>query len=84
MLNLNTWNYHKNRHGEQTAGEYHVQLPDGRLQSVNYHVDGAIASGFIADVSYNEGKYNVPAKLLAGLNLWPNPSNQFLRTFNAA
>ena len=43
------------RHGEKTQGEYHVRLPDGRYQSVNYQVDGAAASGFIADVSYDEG-----------------------------
>ena len=45
------------RHGEKTQGEYHVRLPDGRYQSVNYQVDGAAASGFIADVSYDEGIY---------------------------
>ena len=47
------------RHGEKTQGEYHVRLPDGRYQSVNYQVDGAAASGFIADVSYDEGMLRV-------------------------
>merc|ERR1719317_1078649 len=32
-------------------GQYHVQLPDGRLQHVSYHVDDY--NGFIADVSYD-------------------------------
>merc|ERR1711887_308143 len=32
-------------------GYYHVQLPDGRLQRVDYHVSGY--SGYIADVKYD-------------------------------
>lgn len=34
-----------------TKGRYHVHLPDGRLQSVNYQVNDA-ESGFIADINY--------------------------------
>merc|ERR1712215_255758 len=32
-------------------GHYHVQLPDGRLQRVEYHINGY--SGYIADVKYD-------------------------------
>ena len=32
-------------------GQYHVQLPDGRMQHVSYHVDDY--KGYIADVSYD-------------------------------
>merc|ERR1712002_1334887 len=32
-------------------GYYHVQLPDGRLQRVDYHISGY--SGYIADVKYD-------------------------------
>merc|ERR1712168_1775755 len=38
-------------------GYYHVQLPDGRHQRVDYHVDSY--SGFIADVKY-DGKATHP------------------------
>ena len=37
-------------HGN-VQGYYHVQLPDGRLQQVDYHVDGY--GGYIADVKYD-------------------------------
>ena len=40
------------RDGYNTQGEYHVLLPDGRLQTVNYHVDGEYG-GYIADVNYS-------------------------------
>ena len=40
------------RDGYATKGEYHVQLPDGRLQTVVYHVADDY-SGYVADVSYS-------------------------------
>ena len=36
---------------DNVQGYYHVQLPDGRLQRVDYHVNGY--SGYIADVKYD-------------------------------
>ena len=42
------------RSGPLTKGKYEVKLPDGRLQSVNYHVND-INSGFVADVNYSKG-----------------------------
>ena len=36
---------------DNVHGYYHVQLPDGRLQRVDYHVNGY--SGYIADVKYD-------------------------------
>jgi len=44
-------------------GYYHVQLPDGRHQRVDYHVDGY--SGFIADVKY-DGKASHPVHHSSG------------------
>ena len=38
------------RDGYNTNGEYHVALPDGRLQTVTYTADG---NGYIADVKYS-------------------------------
>ena len=38
------------REGDLTTGNYHVVLPDGRKQNVDYYVDGY--SGFVADVQY--------------------------------
>ena len=43
--------HHEARDGYATNGEYHVLLPDGRLQTVTYHVDDAYG-GYIADVKY--------------------------------
>lgn len=40
------------RDGYATSGEYHVALPDGRIQTVKYHVADAY-SGYVADVSYS-------------------------------
>ena len=41
-------------------GEYHVALPDGRLQTVTYKVDDAY-SGVIMDVKYSDyGKPHAP------------------------
>ena len=39
------------RDGDKTTGSYHVVLPDGRKQTVNYYVDGY--SGYVADVQYD-------------------------------
>jgi hypothetical protein len=41
----------ESRDGDRTNGRYFVQLPDGRLQTVEYYVDGD--SGFVAKVSYD-------------------------------
>ncbi|KAJ9587076.1 hypothetical protein L9F63_028351, partial [Diploptera punctata] len=46
------------RDGHHTKGNYHVLLPDGRLQNVKYWAD---LSGFHAQVSYNaEAKHPEP------------------------
>lgn len=42
----------ESRDGYNTKGEYHVLLPDGRLQTVTYHVDGEYG-GYVADVKYS-------------------------------
>ena len=47
----------ENRDGYKTQGSYYVNLPDGRLQTVNYHADEA---GYVADVQYS-GAAIVPA-----------------------
>merc|ERR1711973_47132 len=49
--------HRESRDDDVTVGYYFVQLPDGRLQKVNYRVDGD--SGFVADVSYEgEARYS--------------------------
>ena len=47
----------EDRNGYNTQGNYFVNLPDGRLQTVNYHADEA---GYVADVQYT-GNAIVPA-----------------------
>ena len=53
----NNYGQNEDRNGEKTSGSYYVSLPDGRLQTVNYHADEA---GYIADVQYS-GAPVVPA-----------------------
>jgi hypothetical protein len=40
------------RDGYATSGQYHVLLPDGRVQTVTYTVGDAY-SGYVADVQYS-------------------------------
>ena len=40
----------ESRDGVVTKGSYYVALPDGRLQTVDYHADDV--TGYIADVKY--------------------------------
>ncbi|CAL4133733.1 unnamed protein product [Meganyctiphanes norvegica] len=55
----NDFGQQEQRDGDYTSGSYYVQLPDGRLQTVTYTVQGD--SGFIADVSYQgEAQYPEP------------------------
>ena len=39
------------RDGDVTTGSYFVQMPDGRMQIVNYSVDGD--SGYVVDIEVN-------------------------------
>ncbi|XP_026317930.1 uncharacterized protein LOC113228770 [Hyposmocoma kahamanoa] len=45
----NDFGHRETKHGSKTNGNYHVLLPDGRMQNVNY---SAGPEGFHADVSY--------------------------------
>ncbi|XP_040580200.1 uncharacterized protein [Lepeophtheirus salmonis] len=47
----------ENADGKITSGSYQVALPDGRIQTVTYTVDGY--NGFVADVAY-EGTPSYP------------------------
>ncbi|XP_069157247.1 uncharacterized protein [Procambarus clarkii] len=52
----NDFGHQETRDGDDTKGSYYVQLPDGRLQTVTYSVDGD--SGYVAEVSYQgEARY---------------------------
>ncbi|XP_068209984.1 cuticle protein 21-like [Palaemon carinicauda] len=53
----NDFGHQETRDGDDTQGSYYVQLPDGRLQTVKYYVDGD--SGYVADVSY-QGEARFP------------------------
>ena len=76
------------RDGPTTTGEYHVALPDGRIQTVTYHVDGD--SGYIADVNYsgeptiglgvNRRHPIVHSPIVYGCLLYTSPSPRDLST----
>jgi hypothetical protein len=58
------------RDGDKTQGKYFVQLPDGRLQTVEYYVTGD--SGYVAKVTYSGGEsagrgYGAGAGIGAGI-----------------
>nr|XP_027215627.1 cuticle protein 19-like [Penaeus vannamei] len=55
----NDFGHQESRDGDFTQGSYYVRLPDGRLQTVNYNVQGD--SGFVAEVSY-EGQAQYPTQ----------------------
>lgn len=53
----NDFGHQEARDGDNTQGSYYVQLPDGRLQRVQYYVDGD--SGYQAEVTYEgEARYD--------------------------
>ena len=64
--------HHESRDGYNTKGEYHVQLPDGRLQTVTYYVDGQYG-GYVADVKYSKGVAPKPYHPPAPAKYHPKP-----------
>merc|ERR1711970_639097 len=55
---VNDFGHQEARDGYDTQGSYYVQLPDGRLQKVTFHVDGN--NGYVANVEY-EGEAQYPS-----------------------
>ena len=53
----NSFGHQETSDGKVVTGSYRVALPDGRVQTVTYKVDGY--SGFVADVQY-EGVAKYP------------------------
>merc|ERR1712126_365072 len=57
----NNYGQNESRDGDKTAGSFYVLLPDGRIQTVTYSVDGY--GGYVADITYSgEAKYPEPQK----------------------
>merc|ERR1711887_173727 len=54
----NHFGHQEGRDGDDTQGSYYVQLPDGRLQKVTFHVNGD--DGYVANVEY-EGEASYPS-----------------------
>ncbi|XP_042227268.1 cuticle protein 19.8-like isoform X3 [Homarus americanus] len=54
----NDFGHQESRDGYDTQGSYYVLLPDGRLQKVDYTVNGD--SGYVAEVTY-DGEPQYPA-----------------------
>lgn len=48
----NDFGHEESRDDQATSGSYYVLLPDGRIQTVIYSVNGD--DGFVADVSYSK------------------------------
>eukprot|EP00095_Tigriopus_kingsejongensis_P007911 maker-scaffold132_size323655-snap-gene-2.26 protein:Tk07911 transcript:maker-scaffold132_size323655-snap-gene-2.26-mRNA-1 annotation:"bcs-1 protein" len=65
------------RDGYATSGQYHVALPDGRIQTVTYSVADEY-SGYVADVSYSGKATYGPgphkARMLASMTTWQHPA----------
>ena len=53
----NNYEAKEERDHSLTSGMYSVSLPDGRLQTVTYHVDGS--AGYVANVEY-QGQAQYP------------------------
>lgn len=49
MVHLANYGHEERRDGDVTNGHYHVLLPDGRIQNVDYVVD---LNGYHAKVTY--------------------------------
>ena len=47
----NNFGQQETRDGDSTSGSYYVQMPDGRMQIVNYSVDGV--SGYVVEIQVN-------------------------------
>ncbi|KAK3869423.1 hypothetical protein Pcinc_025263 [Petrolisthes cinctipes] len=75
----NNYGHQEARDNDNTQGSYHVNLPDGRRQTVTYFVDGG--SGYIADVKYSgeasfdSGSYESRSSSLDPLSLDRIPMN---------
>ncbi|XP_068210487.1 pro-resilin-like, partial [Palaemon carinicauda] len=48
----NEFGHQESRDGDETQGSYYVELPDGRLQTVRYFVNGD--SGYVAEVNHED------------------------------
>ncbi|KAF0290642.1 Pro-resilin [Amphibalanus amphitrite] len=57
----NNFGQQETRDGDATSGSYYVQMADGRMQIVNYSVEGD--SGYVVDIqaSRYEGEANIDA-----------------------